>query len=254
MALLSIQNVSVSYGKAEAVRNVSLEVDRGQIVTVIGPNGAGKTSLLTSVIGMIPAAGRVIFDGTDITALPTEDRIEMGFCLVPERRELFADMSVYDNLLLGAYTRRDGSAAIKASMEEVYGRFPRLRERRAQKAGTLSGGERQMLALGRALMAKPKLLMLDEPSLGLAPLITREIFKIIASLHETGVSILLVEQNAKMALETAHYGYVLEVGRVVMDDTCERLMNSKDIQEFYLGAKEESARGERRWKRKKNWR
>jgi len=235
MALLSIQNVSVSYGKAEAVRNVSLEVDRGQIVTVIGPNGAGKTSLLTSAIGMIPAAGRVIFDGTDITALPTEDRIEMGFCLVPERRELFADMSVYDNLLLGAYTRRDGSAAIKASMDEVYGRFPRLLERRLQKAGTLSGGERQMLALGRALMAKPKLLMLDEPSLGLAPLITREIFKIIASLHETGVSILLVEQNARAALETAGFGYVMETGEIVTSGSSAALIDDPRLIATYLG-------------------
>ncbi len=235
MALLSIQNVSVSYGKAEAVRNVSLEVDRGQIVTVIGPNGAGKTSLLTSAIGMIPAAGRVVFDGIDITSLPTEDRIEMGFCLVPERRELFADMSVYDNLLLGAYTRRDGSVAIKASMEEVYGRFPRLRERHAQKAGTLSGGERQMLALGRALMAKPKLLMLDEPSLGLAPLITKEIFRIIASLQDTGVSILLVEQNARAALETASFGYVMETGEIVNSGSSATLIDDPRLIATYLG-------------------
>jgi branched-chain amino acid transport system ATP-binding protein len=235
MALLSIQNVSVSYGKAEAVRNVSLEVDRGQIVTVIGPNGAGKTSLLTSAIGMIRGTGRVMFDGVDITALPTEDRIEMGFCLVPERRELFADMSVYDNLLLGAYTRRDGSSAIKASMDEVYGRFPRLLERRTQKAGTLSGGERQMLALGRALMAKPKLLMLDEPSLGLAPLITREIFKIITSLHETGVSILLVEQNARAALETAGFGYVMETGEIVHSGSSAALIDDPRLIATYLG-------------------
>ncbi|MCW5693721.1 MAG: ABC transporter ATP-binding protein [Pseudolabrys sp.] len=235
MALLSIENVSVSYGKAEAVRNVSLEVDRGQIVTVIGPNGAGKTSLLTSAIGMIPASGRVVFDGVDITALPTEDRIEMGFCLVPERRELFSEMSVYDNLLLGAYSRRDGSAAIKASMEEVYGRFPRLRERHAQKAGTLSGGERQMLALGRALMGRPKLLMLDEPSLGLAPLITREIFRIIASLNESGVSILLVEQNARAALETANFGYVMETGEIVHSGSSATLIDDPRLISTYLG-------------------
>ncbi|MBS0534350.1 MAG: ABC transporter ATP-binding protein [Proteobacteria bacterium] len=235
MALLSIENVSVSYGKAEAVRNVSLEVDRGQIVTVIGPNGAGKTSLLTSAIGMIPASGRVVFDGVDITSLPTEDRIEMGFCLVPERRELFSEMSVYDNLLLGAYSRRDGSAAIRASMEEVYSRFPRLRERHTQKAGTLSGGERQMLALGRALMAKPKLLMLDEPSLGLAPLITREIFRIIASLHETGVSILLVEQNARAALETASFGYVMETGEIVHSGSSATLIDDPRLIATYLG-------------------
>ncbi len=235
MALLSIQNVSVSYGKAEAVRNVSLDVDRGQIVTVIGPNGAGKTSLLTSAIGMIPASGRVVFDGVDITALPTEDRIEMGFCLVPERRELFSEMSVYDNLLLGAYTRRDGSAAVRQSMEDVFGRFPRLRERQSQKAGTLSGGERQMLALGRALMAKPKLLMLDEPSLGLAPLITREIFKIIASLRETGVSILLVEQNARAALGTANFGYVMETGEIVHSGSAATLIDDPRLISTYLG-------------------
>ena len=235
MALLSIENVSVSYGKAEAVRNVSLQVDRGQIVTVIGPNGAGKTSLLTSAIGMIPASGRVMFDGVNITALPTEDRVEMGFCLVPERRELFSEMSVYDNLLLGAYSRRDGSAATRAAMEEVYGRFPRLRERHTQKAGTLSGGERQMLALGRALMAKPKLLMLDEPSLGLAPLITREIFRIIASLHETGVSILLVEQNARAALETANFGYVMETGEIVHSGSSATLIDDPRLISTYLG-------------------
>ena len=235
MALLSIDNVSVSYGKAEAVRNVSLEVERGQIVTVIGPNGAGKTSLLTSAIGMIKGTGRVMFDGVDVTALPTEDRIEMGFCLVPERRELFSEMSVYDNLLLGAYSRRDGSAAIKASMEEVYGRFPRLRERHTQKAGTLSGGERQMLALGRALMGKPKLLMLDEPSLGLAPLITREIFRIIASLNESGVSILLVEQNARAALETANFGYVMETGEIVHSGSSATLIDDPRLISTYLG-------------------
>ena len=235
MALLSIDNVSVSYGKAEAVRNVSLEVERGQIVTVIGPNGAGKSSLLTSAIGMIKGTGRVMFDGVDVTALPTEDRIEMGFCLVPERRELFSEMSVYDNLLLGAYSRRDGSAAIKASMEEVYGRFPRLRERHTQKAGTLSGGERQMLALGRALMGKPKLLMLDEPSLGLAPLITREIFRIIASLNESGVSILLVEQNARAALETANFGYVMETGEIVHSGSSATLIDDPRLISTYLG-------------------
>ena len=237
MALLSIENVSVRYGKAEAVRNVSVDVDHGHIVTVIGPNGAGKTSLLTSAIGMIPATGRVTFDGVDITALPTEDRIELGLCLVPERRELFSEMSVYDNLLLGAYTRRDGSAAIKASMDEVFGRFPRLLERRTQKAGTLSGGERQMLALGRALMAKPKLLMLDEPSLGLAPLITREIFRIISSLHQTGVSILLVEQNARAALETADFGYVMETGEIVHSGSASTLIDDPRLISTYLGGR-----------------
>lgn len=235
MALFSIENVSVCYGKAEAVRNVSLEVERGQIVTVIGPNGAGKTSLLTTAIGMIPATGRIKFNGQDITSLDTESRIEMGFCLVPEKRELFAEMSVHDNLLLGAYSRRDGKAAVKQSMEEVFGRFPRLKERQTQKAGTLSGGERQMLALGRALMAKPQLLMLDEPSLGLAPLITREIFRIIASLRELGVSILLIEQNARAALETADFGYVMETGEIVHSGPASTLIGDPRLITTYLG-------------------
>ena len=215
MALLAIENVSVCYGKAEAVRNVSLQVERGQIVTVIGPNGAGKTSLLTTAIGLLRSTGTIRFDGADVSGVETERRIEMGFCLVPERRELFAGMSVADNLRLGAYCRRRDAGGVKRSMDEVFDRFPHLRERHAQKAGTLSGGERQMLALGRALMAKPQILMLDEPSLGLAPLITREIFRIIASLRELGVSILLIEQNARAALETADFGYVMETGEIV---------------------------------------
>jgi branched-chain amino acid transport system ATP-binding protein len=238
MALLEIENVSVSYGKAEAVRNVSLAVEPGQIVTVIGPNGAGKTSLLTTAIGLIPSIGRIKFDGEDITPFDTERRIEMGFCLVPERRELFAEMSVYDNLLLGAYSRRDGAAAIKQSMVEVFDRFPRLRERQSQKAGTLSGGERQMLALGRALMAKPQLLMLDEPSLGLAPLITREIFRIIASLRKTGVSILLIEQNARAALETADFGYVMETGEIVHAGPASALIDDPRLIATYLGGRD----------------
>ncbi|HEU5018909.1 MAG TPA: ABC transporter ATP-binding protein [Pseudolabrys sp.] len=235
MALLAIENVSVCYGKAEAVRNVSLSVEQGQIVTVIGPNGAGKTSLLTTAIGLLPSTGRIVFDGKSISSLDTERRIEMGFCLVPERRELFADMSVRDNLILGGYSRRDGAAAIKQSINEVFDRFPRLAERRSQKAGTLSGGERQMLALGRALMAKPQLLMLDEPSLGLAPLITREIFRIIASLRELGVSILLVEQNARAALETADFGYVMETGEIVHEGPASALINDPRLIATYLG-------------------
>lgn len=235
MALLSIEDVCVSYGKAEAVRHVSLEVERGQIVTVIGPNGAGKTSLLTTAIGMIPSTGVIKCDGQDITQLDTESRVEMGFCLVPERRELFSEMSVHDNLRLGAYSRRDGKAAIRQSMEEVFARFPRLKARLSQHAGTLSGGERQMLALGRALMAKPKLLMLDEPSLGLAPLITREIFRIIASLRELGVSILLIEQNARAALETADFGYVMEVGEIVHSGPAATLIGDPRLITTYLG-------------------
>jgi len=233
--ILAIEKVSVCYGKAEAVRDVSLEVERGQIVTVIGANGAGKTSLLMTAIGLLPCSGRVLFDGRDVTAFDTESRVEMGFCLVPERRELFSGLSVEDNLLLGAYSRSDGTAAVKQSMAEVFGRFPRLKERRAQQAGTLSGGERQMLALGRALMAKPRLLMLDEPSLGLAPLITREIFRIIASLRDLGVSILLVEQNARAALETADFGYVMETGEIVHCGPSAALINDPRLIATYLG-------------------
>jgi branched-chain amino acid transport system ATP-binding protein len=238
MALLAIDNVSVSYGKAEAVRNVTLAVEAGRTVTVIGPNGAGKTSLLTTTIGLIPSTGRIMYDGNDITRLDTEARIECGLCLVPEKRELFAGMSVYDNLRLGAFTRHGRTAAIRRSMEDVFDRFPRLRERRAQNAGTLSGGERQMLALGRALMAEPRLLMLDEPSLGLAPLITREIFRIVASLRDTGVSILLVEQNARAALETADYGYVMETGEIVHAGPAAELIADPRLVTTYLGGSE----------------
>jgi branched-chain amino acid transport system ATP-binding protein len=214
---------------------VSLTVEKGHIVTVIGPNGAGKTSLLLTAIGLIKSGGRIVYDGEDISQLDTERRVEMGFCLVPEKRELFAEMSVYDNLRLGAYTRRGDSAGIKRSFEEVFDRFPRLKERRDQHAGTLSGGERQMLALGRALMAKPRLLMLDEPSLGLAPLITREIFRIIASLREIGVSILLIEQNARAALETADFGYVMETGEIVRSGPANALISDPALITTYLG-------------------
>jgi branched-chain amino acid transport system ATP-binding protein len=234
-ALLSIENVSVSYGKAEAVRNVSIEVEAGKVVTVIGPNGAGKTTLLTTAIGLLPCQGRILFNGEDVTRLETERRIEMGFGLVPERRELFAEMSVYDNLLLGAYSRKDGSAAAKRSIDDVFDRFPKLKERRAQHAGTLSGGERQMLALGRALMSKPTLLMLDEPSLGLAPLIVKEIFRIIPSLRDLGVSILLIEQNARSALETANYGYVMETGEIVRQGPASELIHDPQLIATYLG-------------------
>jgi branched-chain amino acid transport system ATP-binding protein len=236
--LLSIEDVTVSYGKAEAVRGVSLAVEAGQIVTVIGPNGAGKTSLLTAAIGLLRAGGTIRFDGNDITRVETEGRVEIGLCLVPERRELFAELSVHDNLLLGAYTRRREGNVIRKDMEGIFERFPRLAERRTQKAGTLSGGERQMLALGRALMTKPRLLMLDEPSLGLAPLITREIFRIIASLREIGVSILLVEQNARAALETADFGYIMETGEINHSGPSKTLINDPRLVSTYLGGSE----------------
>jgi branched-chain amino acid transport system ATP-binding protein len=235
MALLTINQVSVAYDKVEAVRSVSLAIEPGQIVTVIGPNGAGKTTLLGAAIGLLPWHGRMSFDGIDLRHLDVEARIERGFCLVPETRELFGDLSVSDNLLLGGYSRRRDSAGLKQSLADVYGRFPRLNERRAQKASTLSGGERQMLALGRALMAKPRLLMLDEPSLGLAPIIVREVFRIISSLRELGVSILLVEQNARAALETADFGYVLETGEIVHSGAATDLMHDPRVTASYLG-------------------
>ncbi len=234
-ALLKIKDLHVAYGKVEAVRGVALTMQSGQIVTVIGPNGAGKTTLLAAAAGLLASRGTVIYDGIDLARLDVEERVEHGFCLVPERRELFGDMAVVDNLLLGAYVRRRNGTEVKQSLQEVYGRFPRLAERRSQKAQTLSGGERQMLALGRALMARPRLLMLDEPSLGLAPLIVREIFHIVASLREAGVSILLVEQNARAALETADYGYVLETGQVTHHGPAAELANDPRVVATYLG-------------------
>lgn len=235
MALLAISDLRVAYDKIEAVRGVSLAIEQGQIVTVIGPNGAGKTTLLGATMGLLPSSGTMTFEGGDLRRLDVEARVERGFCLVPERRELFGDLSVQDNLVLGAYVMRRDRASVQTSLGEVFERFPRLQERRKQTANTLSGGERQMLALGRALMAKPRLLMLDEPSLGLAPLIVREIFQIIASLREIGVSILLVEQNARAALETADFGYVLETGEVVSSGAASDLMHDPKLIATYLG-------------------
>jgi branched-chain amino acid transport system ATP-binding protein len=235
MALLSIDDLTVAYDKVEAVRGVSLAIQPGQIVTVIGPNGAGKTTLLNAAIGLLRWRGRMSFDGIDLRRLDVEARIERGFCLVPETRELFGELSVADNLLLGGYSRRRDTAGLKQTLADVYKRFPRLAERRGQRASTLSGGERQMLALGRALMSKPRLLMLDEPSLGLAPLIIREVFRIIASLREVGVSILLVEQNARAALQTADFGYVLETGEIVHSGAAADLMHDPKVATSYLG-------------------
>ena len=234
-ALLAIENLTVAYDKVEAVRGVSLEIEPGQIVTVIGPNGAGKTTMLGAAIGLLRWRGSMSYEGIDLRRLDVEARIERGFCLVPEKRELFGDLTVADNLLLGGFTRRRDGAGLRQSLDDVYRRFPRLSERRRQLASTLSGGERQMLALGRALMSKPRLLMLDEPSLGLAPLIVREVFRIIASLRETGVSILLVEQNARAALETADVGYVLETGEIVHSGRAADLMHDPRVTASYLG-------------------
>jgi branched-chain amino acid transport system ATP-binding protein len=238
--LLAVNGLHVSYGKVEAVSGVSLEMQAGQIVTVIGPNGAGKTTLLAALMGLLPAKGETRYDGADFSALLTEERVRKGICLVPERRELFTEMTVADNLILGAYTRWNDRKAVERDLEGVYARFPRLSERRTQLAGTLSGGERQMLALGRALMTKPRLLLLDEPSLGLAPLIVREIFRIITGLRELGVSILLVEQNARAALESADFGYVLETGSIVHSGPASALIHDPKVIASYLGGNENS--------------
>ena len=233
--LLEVKDVSVSYGKVAAVRKVSLSVDKGQIVTIIGPNGAGKTTLLAALMGLLPSTGSIVYDGHTLAGTDVEDRVNDGLCLVPEQRELFADMAVEDNLLLGAYIHRHDAQWIREGFDLVYDRFPRLKERKSQLARTLSGGERQMLALGRALMAKPRLLLLDEPSLGLAPLIVGEIFRIVASLRDLVVSILLIEQNARAALETADYGYVLETGEVTLSGTSADLIHDPRLIATYLG-------------------
>ena len=235
MSMLEISDLHVAYDKVAAVRGVSLSLKKGQIVTVIGPNGAGKTTLLSAAIGLLPSRGRLTFEGDDLSRLDVEARIERGFCLVPETRELFGDLTVYDNLILGAFSRRRDRAFVRRALEEAYGRFPRLAERRGQRADTLSGGERQMLALGRAMMSSPRLLMLDEPSLGLAPLIVRDILRIVAALRDGGVSILLVEQNARAALEIADYGYVLETGEIALAGEARSLLGSARVQATYLG-------------------
>jgi branched-chain amino acid transport system ATP-binding protein len=235
-ALLEVRDLTVAYDKIEAVHRVSLAVGAGRIVTVIGPNGAGKTTLLAGIMGLLPSRGEISYEGTPLVGAAVEQRVGRGLCLVPERRELFTAMTVADNLELGSFQRyRRRDRTIAATRDEVYRRFPRLAERRSQWAGTLSGGERQMLALGRALMARPKLLMLDEPSLGLAPLIVKEIFSIIAELRESGVAILLVEQNARAALQVADYGYVLEMGEIAIEGNSAELARDARVAATYLG-------------------
>jgi branched-chain amino acid transport system ATP-binding protein len=231
--LLSARNMHVAYGGVEAVRGVTIEAKKGSIVTVIGANGAGKTTLLNAIMGVLPSTGAVSFDGADISRTPLEARVSRGLCLVPERRELFANMSVSDNLELGGFRRTSAERA--ETFEQIYERFPRLRERRTQEAGTLSGGERQMLAMGRALMARPRLLMLDEPSLGLAPRIVRDVFDIVQDLRRDGVTILLVEQNARAALQIADYAYVLELGAVSASGTADQISADPRLVESYLG-------------------
>ena len=235
--ILDVKNLRVAYGKVEALHEVSLTIRRGEIVTVIGPNGAGKTTLLSALMGLLPSDGDIVYMGQlQKHERSVEHLVRHGMTLVPEKRELFAEMSVEDNLLLGAFDRyRTGHRDEMETMDEVFELFPRLEERRAQLAGTLSGGERQMLAMGRALMAKPKLLMLDEPSLGLAPLVIKEIFRTISALKETGVAILLVEQNARAALQVSNYGYVLETGEVKLAGPSAELAADPRVIEAYLG-------------------
>ncbi len=242
-ALLEVTDLRVFYRRVEGLHRASLQVPQGAIVTVIGPNGAGKSTLLGAVMGLLRCTGVVRFAGALLTSEPVETRVQQGLCLVPERRELFGELPVEDNLMLGAFQWSRRRAALEPDLEAVYGRFPRLKERRKQLAGTLSGGERQMLALGRALMARPKLLMLDEPSLGLAPLVVRQMFRAIADLRAAGVSILLIEQNARAALQVADYGYVLETGETVLEGTAAELMANPRVVETYLGLAGRTAAG-----------
>ncbi|RYF72227.1 MAG: ABC transporter ATP-binding protein [Comamonadaceae bacterium] len=253
--ILQLLNVESAYGPIKAIRGVSLKVRQGEIATVLGSNGAGKTTILKTISGIIdPRKGSVHFKGTDITAKDPSFIVQQGLSHVPEGREVFPLLSVKDNLLMGAYTRKDRDGVAR-DIETVFGYFPILRERAAQDAGLLSGGQQQMLAISRAIMAAPQLILLDEPSLGLSPKLTKEIFEIVVRINrERGTTMLLVEQNANMALNAADHGYVLENGRIVMEDSCERLREKDDIKEFYLGMKDDGVRGERRWKKKKTWR
>ena len=238
MDLLQVRGLRAGYGKAEVLSGLDLKLPQGSVVTVIGPNGAGKSTTLNALMGVLPARGAITFDGRDIIDVPLEERVMAGLALVPEKRELFSTMTVEDNLVLGGWRqKRRGNGQWLEQLERVYTLFPRLKERRDQQAGTMSGGERQMLAVGRALMSQPKVLMLDEPSLGLAPLIVREIFRIIERLRETGVSILLIEQNARAALEVADYGYVLETGAIALEGPARELAVDPRVIETYLGAK-----------------
>jgi branched-chain amino acid transport system ATP-binding protein len=253
-SLLRVDAIETFYGPIQAIRGVSIDVAPHQIVTVLGANGAGKTTVLRTISGVLdPERGQVMFEGQDIAHMPPDQVMRLGICHVPEGRETFPFLTVKENLMMGAYTRHD-KAGVAQDLDLCYEYFPRLKERQNQRAGLLSGGEQQMMAISRALMGKPKLLLLDEPSLGLSPLLVQQIFGIIRRINrEQGVAILLVEQNAHIALKTADYGYVLEVGRIVIADACKTLMQRDDIKEFYLGQKEAGVRGQRRWKRKRLW-
>ena len=254
-ALLTLANVESAYGAVRAIRGISLSIEPGSIVTVLGANGSGKTTILKTISGIIdPQKGTIHFKGQPIHRHDPAEVVRRGICHVPEGREVFPFLSVHDNLMMGAYTRTDRDA-VQRDLEQVHAYFPILKERARQDAGLLSGGQQQMLAISRGLMSRPELMLLDEPSLGLSPKLTQEIFDIVVRINrERGTTLLLVEQNAAMALGVADYGYVLEVGRIVMEDTCERLRQKEDVKEFYLGQKDAGARGARRWKRKKTWR
>ncbi len=251
--LLELLNIETYYGPVMAIRGVSLRVESGQVVVLLGANGAGKTTVLKTISGaMDPQKGAVTFDGEDITGFDPDKVARAGIAHVPEGREVFPFLNVEENLRMGAYSRKDDWAG---DLDVVFSYFPMLKEFAKREAGLLSGGQQQMLAMGRALMSRPRLMLLDEPSLGLSPRLVGEIGEIVRRLNaEQGVTILLVEQNAKMALDVGNYGYVMEVGRLVMEDTCERLSQATDIQEFYLGMKDEGVRGRRRWKQRKTWR
>lgn len=234
--LLKVTDLRAGYGKAEVLHGLSLEAQRGSVITVIGPNGAGKSTFLNTLMGILPGKGRIEFEGQSIEDMTLEERVMLGIALVPEKRELFGTMSVEDNLVLGGYRQmRLGNSQWQSRMDDVFDLFPRLKERRSQEAGTLSGGERQMLAVGRALMSRPTVLMLDEPSLGLAPLIVKDIFKIIETLRQTGVTIVLVEQNARAALAVADQGYVLEMGEIGLSGPAAELAQDPRVIDTYLG-------------------
>lgn len=235
MAMLEIKDLEVYYGVIQAIKGISFEVNQGEVIALIGANGAGKTTTLHTVTGLIsPKKGHVIFEGTDITKVPAHKIVSMGMAHVPEGRRVFAELSVYENLKMGAYTRKDKNE-IEESLENVYKRFPRLEERKNQMAGTLSGGEQQMLAMGRALMSKPKIILMDEPSMGLSPILVNEIFDIIRSVSESGTTVLLVEQNAKKALSIADRAYVLETGKIVLEGNAKDLLEDDSIKKAYLG-------------------
>jgi len=237
MSLLEVKDLHVSYGGIDALRGINFSVEEGQIVTLIGANGAGKSTTLRTISGIVRAkAGSITYEGQSILGLDTQKIVQRGIALVPEGRRVFSNLTVLENLRIGAYLRKD-EEGIKSDLERVYVLFPRLKERSWQLAGTLSGGEQQMLAVGRAMMTRPKLMMMDEPSLGLAPLVVKDIFGIIKQLSEQGITILLIEQNANAALHAAHYGYVLQTGTIILQDTGEALLNNQSVQEAYLGHK-----------------